>query len=789
MKKTYIARVMKKYIVIKCFFVLFLAFLFQVKFALSQPAGEVEHTTQPGRDTIDIGMVLKGDSAQTVFLLKNTGTERLRILEREPTYSMGRTKDQDPSINDLREFDIFPKGFLPKEGLIISPNSDLNLIIQYRDSIRVPSDTALFPYGKKIARLLLGLMPENSEETVVQKEYILVCRKTIKPIDGFESFINFDSVYVNSRSEMIWLVQQNIDKPITVESGWLEMLSPVINKSEFSIAIDDEPIDFPVTFQKKGTQLAWQLFYQPLNRNADSGIYRISYHPQPDIYPDSVVIPWVKIKGTGVEQSIKLDTFNYEGITIIGDTIDVGDVRVGETKSCKISLENLGNLPFGASKQYILKDNTNELSTDFDIIKPFLNNNHLLPTKKDSVKIVFTPHSRGEIIAKYIIESDITTRKIKGVPVDAKKLVFYLRGKGIEPEIRIASDTVDFGNVVLSVKCPSEIDTLIPIANVGNSDLIIKSIKLYPPNPSSPFSVEPSELTIPYNINKIGIDNIKITFKSSQIGEFLDTLLLISNSIAINDTIIVYLKAIGVPPVVANLKIPDEIRGKPGNKIRVPIVVDNSHFARTFEDVIFFNNTILRYESYSTLGTAAEIVPDYLVNISEGSTHETVRISIACPPSSYFLDRDTLLILIFNTYLGDRTATQISFTDPKFGDGICNNVLDTKNFKNGRFILDSICGLSLKTLPFGENVFSLINSYPNPADKELNIEYSISFKTNVCIELYNTYGELAGTVIDNVLPSGTYIATYNSSNLPLGVYYVRMKAGIFSGTKIISITR
>ncbi len=754
----------------------------------SQPSGEIYHYKQTGKDTIDFGMAYRGDSLQTKFILRNTGTENLRILDRLPSFLIGKTPDQG-DVFDFQEFNFYPSDFLPIDTIM--PGEEIELTIQYKDRIQAPADTAIYPFGRKKARLVLGLMLLGSEETAVQKEYVLISRKTNLKMDAYENIINFDSVYINTKAEETWLVQNSTTFSISVDTAELEMLSPVVGKPEFSNLIEGKEPEFPVVFPKKFNRIPWQLFYEPKNTGADSAYFRISYKPEPELYPDSIIRPWVKLFGTGVFQKIELDTLHYRNAVIHGDTIDAGDVLTGDSLEFLFTLKNSGSIPLGSKDEYILESTDEEISSYFRISKPLINGSHLSPAGTDSIKIVFKPERRGEVFARYIIESDIDERNIRGAPSSKNRVLFILRGRGVKPGIAVSSDTIDFGNVVLSALCPSKRDTLFPVANTGNSDLKIKFAGTYPYHPNSPFKVEPSSLEIPYDSIKTALDTIKVSFSSAHIGEFVDTLLIVNSAPPPQDSLKVYLKAVGVPPVLANLRIPRDIRAKPGRQINVPVIVDSSRivFARTFEDSISFNSTILQYAGYSTIGTASENAPGYLVNISLGAGGETLGISLTTPMGVYFLPRDTLITLHFNTYLGDRAATQISFTNPKFGDGICNNVLDADEFKNGLFTLDSVCGLNLKTLPANGQYFSLEGCMPNPAEGMIIIKYSTAFKTRVSVEIYNSYGVMCGKAVDGVLPEGTYEAAYDVSGFTPGVYYIRMRAGIFSQTKILTVSR
>ncbi|HSP87828.1 MAG TPA: T9SS type A sorting domain-containing protein, partial [Ignavibacteriaceae bacterium] len=60
---------------------------------------------------------------------------------------------------------------------------------------------------------------------------------------------------------------------------------------------------------------------------------------------------------------------------------------------------------------------------------------------------------------------------------------------------------------------------------------------------------------------------------------------------------------------------------------------------------------------------------------------------------------------------------------------------------------------------------------------------SIPEQTNVIIKLFDLLGKEVTTLVNEEKTAGIYKVEFNGSNLPTGVYFYRIEAGVFSETK------
>ncbi len=749
-------------------------FFLRVEFELfSQPSCEIfSNITET--DTVDFGKCLVGDSLISTFTIKNTGTTPLRIIDYDPSFVIGLYKDYLKEFEEFETKESFP--------INIEPNKQKIIEIKYIAS----SLLTVYPAGRKHAILKIGVYnPDTTPDSVRESDiiytrtFVILASKTTKFVDGNEELLEVDSVYKNPADtiKIAWDMMNLSSLEINVEKVDLKMLSPVADEPEFSVKMPKLPLEM---LPKR--DFLWSINYYPTNLIADSSKLQCFYHSksQSPFIEDSC---FVVIKAVGVEHKLNINKFHSDEFA--GDTLLFGNVRFGNDRELIVVIENEGNLPFGALKQSIEIISQPIQDIAFSASKPFLQgNNHLFQNKFDTCRIKFSPKEIGNYLAKYTIESDVGQRKILGVPFNAKYFTFYLKGTASEPRISTYNDTINFGNVVLSPECANSRDTLIPIINTGNEELKIFNISLNPPPPLSKFTI--IEYTNVIDANGSGF--IKLNFTSNSIGEELTDLIITTNANRPNDRLVLPLKATGVPLVLAQLSIPTSIKARPGTLITFPIVIKNQNlrYGRNFTDTLNFDKTLLSYHSYQIFSTAAEVADQISINQidNEGRLH----ISVSVPYTTYFLPRDTLIILRFYTYLGENISTPIAFSNPKVGDGICSNVLNIEKI-NGLFSLDSVCGLDFKVVPITKPVISFKEIFPNPGFDKINIEYELNEEANVRISIFNIFGEKIKEIYSKKESRGEHTFIYSCSELSPGLYCCELSAGTLSEIKRFIISR
>ena len=70
-----------------------------------------------------------------------------------------------------------------------------------------------------------------------------------------------------------------------------------------------------------------------------------------------------------------------------------------------------------------------------------------------------------------------------------------------------------------------------------------------------------------------------------------------------------------------------------------------------------------------------------------------------------------------------------------------------------------------------------------------NIKFSMPKAEKVEIDIFNVAGQFIGQLINESKKSGTYIVTWDATNMPTGMYFVRIKAGTFISTRKCLLTK
>ncbi len=85
--------------------------------------------------------------------------------------------------------------------------------------------------------------------------------------------------------------------------------------------------------------------------------------------------------------------------------------------------------------------------------------------------------------------------------------------------------------------------------------------------------------------------------------------------------------------------------------------------------------------------------------------------------------------------------------------------------------------------------FSLDQNFPNPFNPSTTIRYSIPEKQLVTLRIYNLLGELISQLVNEEKEVGIYEIEFYGANLPSGIYYYNLNAGIYQESKKLIILR
>jgi hypothetical protein len=85
--------------------------------------------------------------------------------------------------------------------------------------------------------------------------------------------------------------------------------------------------------------------------------------------------------------------------------------------------------------------------------------------------------------------------------------------------------------------------------------------------------------------------------------------------------------------------------------------------------------------------------------------------------------------------------------------------------------------------------FTLEQNYPNPFNPYTTIKYSIPSQSFVQLKVYDVLGNEIANLVNEEKLSGSYTVNFNASNIPSGVYFYKLQAGLFTETKKMILLR
>ncbi|TSA15901.1 T9SS C-terminal target domain-containing protein [bacterium] len=75
--------------------------------------------------------------------------------------------------------------------------------------------------------------------------------------------------------------------------------------------------------------------------------------------------------------------------------------------------------------------------------------------------------------------------------------------------------------------------------------------------------------------------------------------------------------------------------------------------------------------------------------------------------------------------------------------------------------------------------YELSQNYPNPFNPATKIKFSVPQRSSVTLSVYDELGRNVCSLVNQQLDAGTYVSTFDASNLSSGVYYYVLRAGSF----------
>lgn len=95
--------------------------------------------------------------------------------------------------------------------------------------------------------------------------------------------------------------------------------------------------------------------------------------------------------------------------------------------------------------------------------------------------------------------------------------------------------------------------------------------------------------------------------------------------------------------------------------------------------------------------------------------------------------------------------------------------------------LEASSSLSINDVSLSTN-FKLNKVFPNPFNPITNINYTLSQKSKIRLDIYNNSGEKIVTLKDGIEYAGSHSILWNAMDYPSGLYFLRIEAENFRET-------
>lgn len=86
-------------------------------------------------------------------------------------------------------------------------------------------------------------------------------------------------------------------------------------------------------------------------------------------------------------------------------------------------------------------------------------------------------------------------------------------------------------------------------------------------------------------------------------------------------------------------------------------------------------------------------------------------------------------------------------------------------------------------------IFALRQNYPNPFNPSTTIPYDLPIQSLVTLKVFNVLGQEVATLVNGIEAPGSKSVRLDGSGLPSGVYFCRLQAGSYSGTRMLMIVK
>ena len=145
------------------------------------------------------------------------------------------------------------------------------------------------------------------------------------------------------------------------------------------------------------------------------------------------------------------------------------------------------------------------------------------------------------------------------------------------------------------------------------------------------------------------------------------------------------------------------------------------------------------------------------------------------------------------TIIASLPANAIDYqdSDVEFGETYTYRVKGKNEFTESEYSNEAIVTIVTSIDIAGEipDKFQIHQNYPNPFNPSTKINFDVKEESNVKLVVFNIFGQVIATLVDEVMDQGAYRVEFDATNLPTGVYLYRIEMGNYHQTMKMILTK
>lgn len=108
---------------------------------------------------------------------------------------------------------------------------------------------------------------------------------------------------------------------------------------------------------------------------------------------------------------------------------------------------------------------------------------------------------------------------------------------------------------------------------------------------------------------------------------------------------------------------------------------------------------------------------------------------------------------------------------------------------NPTIVPDRYLGLEQFDREMIPSVYALRENYPNPFNPTTTIAFDIPVSCDVKLAIHNIMGDVVTVLHKGRLQAGSYRTVFSGANLPSGIYFCKLDAGVYTQTRKMLLTK